>query len=149
VLQIRCTNVRGILDVCANCCRRANHPDPVQSVQIFTSYGTFVIPGFDEVGLGEILRNICVPISRFVECSAIFKRLYMTGNVDAAAQPLLVKVRVQSRMVGYSVDSDCTAQVIKMRLTSKTSFKDHLYRLFLHGNPLQVLFSTLDIVLSL
>ncbi len=130
--------MRGVLDVCADCCRKANHPNPVQSVQIFTSYGTFVIQGFDALALGEILRNICVPLSRFVDCSMMYKHMYTQSNVDTAIPPLLVRVRMQSRIVGIPVDSECTAEIIKMRLL-KMSFKDHFYRLFLNGNPLQVM----------
>ena len=134
VLQIRCSNVRGSLDVCATCCRKANHPDPVQSVQIFTSYGTFVLNGFDEVGLGQILRNINVPLSRFVDCSIVYKHLYRESAVDSAQQMTSVWVRIQSRMVGFPIDSQCTPQILKMRLTANTSFKDpdNLYRMYLH-----------------
>jgi hypothetical protein len=82
-----------------------------------------------------------VPLSRFVDCAAMYKCLYMHGNGDTAVPPLLVRVRFQSRIVGFPVESECTAEIVKMRLTSKTSFKDHVYRLFLNGNPLQVMFS--------
>ena len=139
MLQIRCSKAsHGILDVCANCCRKANQPDPVQSVQIFTSYGTFVIQGFDEAGLGEMLRSICVPLSRFVDCLMIYKRQYSGNDVDTAAPHHLVWVRIQSRLIGFPVESDCTAQILKTRLASKSSFKDELYRLYLNGNILKV-----------
>jgi hypothetical protein len=139
VLQIRCTKAaHGILDVCANCCRKANQPDPVQSVQIFTSYGTFVIQGFDEASLGAMLRSICVPLSRFVDCLMIYKRLYSGNDVDTTAPHHVVWVRIQSRLIGFPVDSDCTAQILKTRLALKSSFKDDLYRLYSNGNLLQV-----------
>ena len=139
-MQIRCTKAtHGILDVCANCCRRANQPDPVQAVQIFTSYGTFVLPGFDEHGLGEILRNICVPLSRFVDFSIMYRHLYCVGDSSSTAEPQLVWVRIHSRVTGVPVDSECTVQVLKTRLASKSLFKDQLYRLYLHGKLLQVL----------
>ncbi len=139
MFQIRCTYARGTVDVCSTCCRNANQSEAVQSVQIFTSYGTFVLQGFDEAGLGEILRNVCVPLSRFVECSMIYKRLYLEGAGDAASAQKVVWVRIQSRTVGVPVDSECTPEIIKMRLpSSKPSFMASSYRMYFNGNLLQV-----------
>ena len=152
MLKIRCSNARGILDVCATCCRKANHPDPVQNVQVFTNYGTFLLNGFDEVGLGEILRNINVPLSRFVDCSMFYKRLYLDSPAIDSAQPsIAVWVRIQSRMVGVPIDTQCTPEILKMRLTAKTTFKDvdKLYRMYLNGNPLQVGFVILSLYFEL
>ena len=127
--------------MCSSCCRKANQADPVQSVQIFTNYGTFVLQGFDENGLGEILRNVCVPLSRFVECSMVYKHLYPEGAGDAAATQKVVWVRIQSKTVGVPVDSQCTPETIKTRMTSsKPSFKGSSYKMYLNGNVLQVCF---------
>ena len=139
VFQIRCSKIsRGVLDVCANCCKKANQPDPVQGVQIFSSYGAFGIHGFDEAGIGELLRNICVPLSRFVDCYLMYKYLYSDGAVNVTATPQVVWVRIQSRVTGFPVDSQCTPQILKRHLALKNCLKDQFYRLYLNGNLLKV-----------
>jgi hypothetical protein len=139
LLQIRCTTACGFSDVCANCSRKAQHPDPVLSIQVLSSYGVIALRGCDETGLGEILRNLCTPVSRFIDCLMCCKSFRPAGFCSAAVSPLIVWVRIQSRIVGIPVDSQCSAEVIRRTLMSRTSLKETTYRLFFNGKSLQVL----------